>query len=134
MLGLDTTLLQKALDNRIGCFAVILFLGIISQGLVSTGAFEVTFNGMLQASVLQYSLLCVYIILTLMRCARRAFVFEARGGKMANFGGTERVECCKYERGYDDLGVVGSRSRSFCCLYSFVLYNRSSQLSSTPEV
>lgn len=44
-LGLDTTLLQKALDNRIGCFAVILFLGTISQGLVSTGAFEVTFNG-----------------------------------------------------------------------------------------
>lgn len=53
MLGLDTTLLQKALDNRIGCFAVILFLGTISQGLISTGAFEVTFNGMLQASVLQ---------------------------------------------------------------------------------
>ncbi|KAF1327414.1 Selt selw selh selenoprotein domain containing protein, partial [Globisporangium splendens] len=44
-LGLDTTLLQKALDNRIGCFAVILLMGSVSQGLISTGAFEVYFNG-----------------------------------------------------------------------------------------
>ncbi|GAB9465665.1 hypothetical protein Gpo141_00003064 [Globisporangium polare] len=52
-LGLDTALLQKALDNRIGCFAVILLTGWISQGLVSTGAFEVTFNDELLFSKLE---------------------------------------------------------------------------------
>lgn len=61
-LGLDTALLQKALDNRIGCFAVILLTGWISQGLVSTGAFEVTFNGTLQATERQHLLLCIHYI------------------------------------------------------------------------
>ncbi|TYZ58694.1 hypothetical protein PybrP1_001953 [[Pythium] brassicae (nom. inval.)] len=51
-LGLDTALLQKALDNRIGCFALILLVGSVSQGLVSTGAFEVILNGELVFSKL----------------------------------------------------------------------------------
>ena len=45
MMGWNQAYLQKALDNRIGCFAVILLLGSISQSMVSTGAFEVYFNG-----------------------------------------------------------------------------------------
>ncbi|TMW67156.1 hypothetical protein Poli38472_012272 [Pythium oligandrum] len=53
MLGWDSTLLQKALDNRIGCFAVIILIGSISQGLVSTGAFEVYYNNDLIFSKLQ---------------------------------------------------------------------------------
>ncbi|DAZ92820.1 TPA: hypothetical protein N0F65_012981 [Lagenidium giganteum] len=44
MFGADTTLLQKALDNKLMCFSVILLLGSISQSILSTGAFEIYFN------------------------------------------------------------------------------------------
>jgi hypothetical protein len=43
-MGWDQTYLQKALDNRIGCFAVILLLGTVSQNLISTGGFEIYYN------------------------------------------------------------------------------------------
>ncbi|KAJ0398317.1 hypothetical protein ATCC90586_001773 [Pythium insidiosum] len=52
-MGWDDTLLQKALNNRIACFAVILFMGSLSQSMVSTGAFEIFYNGELVFSKLQ---------------------------------------------------------------------------------
>jgi hypothetical protein len=83
-MGWDTTLLQKALDNRIGCFAAILLMGSVSQGLVSSGAFEVFYNGKrVDISSLPWIEGCdVWLSVCLL--FRQLGVLKARSGSMAH--------------------------------------------------
>ncbi|KAG7380663.1 hypothetical protein PHYBOEH_011346 [Phytophthora boehmeriae] len=52
-LGIDTTLLRWALNNRIPSFFIVLFMGSLANSLTASGAFEIYFNGDLIFSKLE---------------------------------------------------------------------------------
>lgn len=43
--GISDTWLRWALDNRLIAFGIVMLMGSVSQGLTSSGAFEIYFNG-----------------------------------------------------------------------------------------
>ncbi|KAL4102187.1 hypothetical protein PRIC1_005935 [Phytophthora ramorum] len=43
-LGLDTTMLRWALNNRIAAFFIVVFMGTAASSLTASGAFEIYFN------------------------------------------------------------------------------------------